>query len=88
MIAVDEGARRAGEFAFGLNEAVTAFTREILFDEKIGGTVHLALGTAYPETGSVNRSALHWDLICDLRNGGEVYADGELCYRDGAFLDV
>ena len=87
MIAVDEGARRAGEFAFGLNEAVTSFTREILFDEKIGGTVHLALGTAYPETGSANRSALHWDLICDLRNGGEVYADGELAYRDGAFLD-
>jgi aminopeptidase len=87
MIAVDEGARRVGEFAFGLNEAVTSFTREILFDEKIGGTVHLALGTAYPETGSTNRSALHWDLICDLRNGGEVYADGELAYRDGAFLN-
>ncbi len=88
MIAVDDGARRAGEFAFGLNEAVTSFTREILFDEKIGGTMHLALGTAYPETGSANRSALHWDLICDLRGGGEVYADGELCYRDGAFLLV
>jgi aminopeptidase len=88
MIAVDDGARRAGEFAFGLNDAVTAFTRETLFDEKIGGTVHLALGTAYPETGSSNRSALHWDLICDLRNGGEVYADGELVYRDGAFLDA
>jgi aminopeptidase len=86
MIAVDEGARRVGEFAFGLNDAVTSFTREILFDEKIGGTVHLALGTAYPETGSANRSALHWDLICDLRNGGEVYADGELAYRDGRFL--
>ena len=87
MIAVDDGARRAGEFAFGMNQAVTRFTREILFDEKIGGTVHLALGTAYPETGSANRSALHWDLICDLRSGGEVYADGELCYRDGAFLE-
>jgi aminopeptidase len=87
MIAVDDGARRAGEFAFGMNQAVTRFTREILFDEKIGGTVHLALGTAYPGTGSSNRSALHWDLICDLRSGGEVYADGELCYRDGAFLD-
>jgi aminopeptidase len=86
MVAVDDGARRVGEFAFGLNENVTAFTREILFDEKIGGTVHLALGTAYPETGSANRSALHWDLICDLRDGGEVYADGELAYRDGAFL--
>jgi aminopeptidase len=88
MVAVDEGARRVGEFAFGLNDAVTAFTREILFDEKIGGTVHLALGTAYPETGSSNRSALHWDLICDLRNGGEVYADGELAYRDGRFLEL
>ncbi len=88
MIAVDEGARRVGEFAFGLNEAVTSFTREILFDEKIGGTIHLALGTAYPETGSANRSALHWDLICDLRHGGEVYADGELCYRDGVFLEA
>ena len=86
MVAVDDGARRVGEFAFGLNENVTEFTREILFDEKIGGTVHLALGTAYPETGSANRSALHWDLICDLRDGGEVYADGELAYRDGAFL--
>jgi aminopeptidase len=88
MIAVDEGARRAGEFAFGLNDAVTFFTREILFDEKLGGTVHLALGTAYPQTGSSNRSALHWDLICDLRDGGEVYADGDLVYRDGAFLHV
>ena len=87
MIVVDEGAKRVGEFAFGLNEAVTTFSRETLFDEKIGGTIHLALGTAYPETGSTNRSALHWDMVCDLRNGGEVYADGEVVYRDGAFLD-
>jgi aminopeptidase len=87
MIAMDEGARRVGEFAFGLNEAVPFFTRDILFDEKIGGTVHLALGTAYPETGGLNRSALHWDLICDLRFGSEVYADGELVYRDGKFLN-
>ncbi len=87
MIAVDEGARRIGEFAFGLNEAVDVFTRNILFDEKIGGTVHLALGTAYPECGGTNRSALHWDLICDLRSGGEVYADGELIYENGRFLN-
>jgi aminopeptidase len=86
MIALDEGARRVGEFAFGLNAAVTQFTRNIGFDEKIDGTVHLALGTAYPESGGVNRSGLHWDMICDLRSGGEVYADGELVYRDGAFL--
>lgn len=87
MIGMDDGARRVGEFAFGMNEAVTAFTKNILFDEKIGGTVHLALGTGYPETGSLNRSGLHWDLVCDLREGGEVYADGRLVYRDGRFLE-
>jgi aminopeptidase len=87
MIAMDDGARRVGEFAFGLNEAVPMFTRNTLFDEKIGGTVHLALGTAYPETGGLNRSALHWDLVCDLRSGSEIYADGELVYRDGRFLN-
>jgi aminopeptidase len=87
MIDLDDGARRVGEFAFGLNDAVPFFTKNILFDEKIGGTVHLALGTAYPESGGLNRSALHWDMICDLRAGGEVYADGELVYRDGAFLN-
>jgi aminopeptidase len=87
MIAMDEGARRAGEFAFGLNRDIEEYTRNTLFDEKIGGTVHLALGRAYPETGGVNTSALHWDLVCDLRSGSEVYADGELVYRDGRFLD-
>jgi aminopeptidase len=87
MIAMDDGARRVGEFAFGMNEAVPMFTRNTLFDEKIGGTMHLALGTAYPETGGLNRSALHWDLVCDLRSGSEVYADGELVYRDGQFLN-
>jgi aminopeptidase len=86
MIAVDEGARRLGELAFGLNDAIQLFTRNILFDEKIGGTVHLALGSAYPECGGENRSALHWDMICDLRSGSEVFADGELIYRDGRFL--
>ena len=88
MIGVDEGARRVGEFAFGLNDAIPMFTRNILFDEKIGGTVHLALGTAYPECGGTNRSALHWDMICDLRSGSEVHADGELVYRDGCFLNI
>jgi aminopeptidase len=87
MIGVDEGARRIGELAFGLNDAVDVFTRNILFDEKIGGTLHLALGTAYPECGGTNRSALHWDMICDLRSGSEVFADGELIYRDGRFLN-
>jgi aminopeptidase len=87
MLAMDEGARRVGEFSFGLNEAVQRFTGHTLFDEKIGGTVHLALGAAYPESGGTNQSALHWDLVCDLRGGGEVLADGELVYRDGRFLD-
>jgi aminopeptidase len=88
MVAVDDGARRVGELAFGLNDAVSVFTRNILFDEKIGGTMHLALGSAYPECGGTNRSALHWDMICDLRSGSEVYADGELVYRDGRFLSL
>ncbi len=86
MLDVDEGARRVGEFAFGLNEHLRTFTGSSLFDEKIGGTVHLALGESYPESGGVNRSKLHWDMVCDLRQGGQVYADGELVYRDGRFL--
>jgi aminopeptidase len=86
MLAMDEGARRVGECAFGMNDAVEEFTGHTLFDEKIGGTVHLALGMSYPESGGVNHSALHWDLVCDLRAGSEVYADGELVYRDGEFL--
>ena len=85
LLAMDEGARRLGEVAFGTNYDITRFSRNILFDEKIGGTIHLALGAGYPETGSRNVSALHWDLICDMRQG-EAYADGELFYRDGAFL--
>lgn len=84
MLGMDEGARRLGEAAFGLNYGITKFTRNILFDEKIGGTMHMALGAAYPETGATNASALHWDMICDLRDG-EVYADGELCYKGGKF---
>ncbi|MGH3022839.1 MAG: aminopeptidase [Gaiellaceae bacterium] len=87
MLALDDGARHVGEFSFGLNEAVTEFTGHTLFDEKIGGTVHLALGASYPESGGQVQSALHWDLVCDLRSASEVYADGELVYRDGRFVD-
>jgi aminopeptidase len=86
MIDTDEGARYLGEFAFGTNQGVQRFTKNILFDEKIGGTVHMALGTGYPETGSQNRSAIHWDMICDLRRGGEVWVDGVLFAQDGKFL--
>jgi aminopeptidase len=86
MLDLDAGARVLGEFAFGTNYGIARFTRNILFDEKIGGTVHLALGAAYPETGGTNRSGLHWDMICDLRSDSEVRADGEVIYRNGKFL--
>jgi len=81
----DEGARFVGEFAIGTNESINRFTGEILFDEKIGGSFHMALGSAYPQTGGVNESAIHWDMICDLRQGGEIRVDGELFYQDGQF---
>lgn len=85
MLNMDEGARYLGEAAFGLNYSITRFTRNILFDEKIGGTMHMALGESYPEAGGKNNSGLHWDMVCDLHDG-EVYADGELCYQNGKFL--
>ena len=87
MVGLDDGARRVGEFAFGMNDAISEYTGNLLLDEKIGGTVHLALGRSVPGTGGENTSGLHWDIVCDLRAGGEVYADGELVYRDGAFLN-
>jgi aminopeptidase len=86
MVAMDAGSSILGEFAIGTNYEVTDFTKQILFDEKIGGTCHMALGAGYPNTGSQNRSGLHWDMVCDLRAGGEIHADGEPIYRDGAFL--
>lgn len=82
----DEGSRRVGEFAIGTNESITRFTRQILFDEKINGSFHMALGAGYPESGSQNKSAIHWDLICDLREGGEIWVDDELLYQNGKFV--
>ncbi len=82
----DEGSRYLGEFAIGTNEGIQQFTREILFDEKIGGSFHMALGAGYPETGSKNESAIHWDMVCDLRQGGEIWVDGQLLYRSGKFV--
>jgi aminopeptidase len=75
-----------GEFAIGTNAGIQRFTREILFDEKIGGSFHMALGASYPESGGVNQSAIHWDMICDLREGGEIEADGQLLYKNGKFV--
>ena len=72
MLDSDAGARYVGEFAIGTNKGITRFTRQILFDEKINGSFHMALGAGYPETGSKNESAIHWDMICDLRDGGEI----------------
>src|SRR5947209_3430353 len=86
MLDLDAGARYLGEFAFGNNVRVNRGTKNILFDEKMGGTVHLALGASYPETGGVNQSALHWDMICDLRTSGEVWVDDTLFLKDGKIL--
>ncbi|MGF1507034.1 MAG: aminopeptidase, partial [Anaerolineae bacterium] len=85
VLDTDEGSRTLGEFAIGTNRQIQDFTRSILFDEKIGGTVHMAVGAGYPDTGSVNKSAVHWDMICDMRDGGEIIVDGELFYKDGEF---
>ncbi len=82
----DAGARFLGEFAIGTNFGINRFTGNILFDEKIGGTVHLAIGMGYPETGSKNRSAVHWDMICDMRNDSAIHVDGDLFYRNGEFV--
>ncbi len=85
MLDQDEGARTMGEIAVGTNYAITDFTRNTLFDEKIGGTFHAAVGAGYPESGNSNESALHWDMVCDLRRGGTIEADGEVFSRDGRF---
>jgi aminopeptidase len=86
MIDLDPGARRLGELGIGLNYGINRFTGSILYDEKIGGTVHLALGRSYPETGGTNESALHWDLIVDTRASGRVVADGATVMEDGRWL--
>ncbi len=80
-----DGADRIGEAAIGTNYSITRFTKNMLFDEKMGGTIHIALGNAYPETGGLNKSAIHWDLLKDMKNS-EIYADSELFYKNGKFL--
>jgi aminopeptidase len=82
----DGGSHFVGEFAIGTNHGITRFTREILFDEKISGSFHMALGAGYPETGSKNESAIHWDMICDLREDGEIWVDNERFYQNGEFM--
>jgi len=85
MLKLDEGARVAGEFAIGTNKRIDRFTKNILFDEKIGGTIHMALGAGFKEIGSKNESGLHWDMICDMHDGGQIFVDGELFYESGEF---
>ena len=86
MLESDSGSRFLGEYAIGTNFDINRFTGNILFDEKIGGTFHMALGAGYPETGSHNKSAIHWDMICDLRTDSDILVDGELFYRNGQFV--
>lgn len=86
MLNSDAGSRYLGEFAIGTNFEIDKFTGNILFDEKIGGTFHMALGAGYPETGSKNKSVIHWDMICDMRKDAEITVDGEVMYRNGQFV--
>jgi aminopeptidase len=86
MLESDQGSRYIGEFAIGTNFDINKFTGNILFDEKIGGSFHMALGAGYPETGSKNKSSIHWDMICDMRKNAEITVDGELFYKNGQFV--
>ena len=83
MIKADDGASRVGELAFGTNYSITRFTKNTLFDEKIGGTMHVAIGASLPETGGRNKSGVHWDMVCDTRKGFTVYGDGRPIMKDG-----
>jgi aminopeptidase len=85
LLDTDEGSRRLGELGIGTNYGIDRGTRDVLLDEKIGGTVHMAVGAAYPESGGTNESAVHTDLVCDLRQGGRIEVDGELLQENGQF---
>jgi len=86
MLDTDKGARYLGEVGIGVNYGIKHFSKDILFDEKIGGTVHLAVGRSYKDAGGKNESAIHWDMIKDLRAGGAIYVDGTMIQRNGRFL--
>ncbi len=81
-----KGARRFGEAAIGTNKNINRITKNILFDEKMGGSIHMAIGQSYLQCGGKNESSIHWDMITDMKNGGEIYADGEIVYKNGEFL--
>ena len=86
ILRTDEGASIIGEFGIGTNPLWNLFSKDILLDEKIGGTVHIALGRAYPGTGGTNQSAIHWDMIKDMRQEGQIYLDGALIFENGRIL--
>lgn len=86
ILQTDPGASRIGEFAIGTNPALTLFCKDILLDEKIGGTLHIALGRAYPQGGGTNQSAIHWDIVKDTRQNGEIYLDGRLIFKNGKVM--
>jgi len=86
LLATDEGSSRFGEVAIGTNYGINKFTKNMLFDEKIGGTIHMAIGDSMAEAGGINKSVIHWDMLCDMRDGGKIYADGELFYENGKFI--
>jgi len=86
LLDTDEGARRLGEIGIGTNYGIDRGTKDVLLDEKIGGTVHLAVGASYPESGGKNESAVHTDMVCDLRQGGRLEVDGELFQENGRFV--
>ncbi|MDF2673755.1 MAG: peptidase, partial [Clostridiales bacterium] len=87
LLDTDEGSRILGEFAIGTNYGIQKFTKNMLFDEKIGGTIHAAIGSVPMATGGTNQSGIHWDMLCNMKDGGEIYADGELIYKDGRFVN-
>jgi aminopeptidase len=86
QLALDEGSKRLGEFAIGTNAQIQRHTGNTLFDEKIGGTIHMALGLGFPNTGSLNQSSIHWDMVHNMKNGGEIRIDGDLFYQNGRFM--
>jgi len=86
LLEFDDGSYRFGEVAIGTNYNIKKFTKNMLFDEKIGGTIHMAIGDSMPEAGGKNRSNIHWDMLCDMREEGKIYADGELFYQNGNFI--
>jgi len=86
MLDTDPGARYLGELGIGVNYGIKQFSKDILFDEKIGGTVHLAVGRSYEDAGGKNISAIHWDMIKDLRTNGAIYLDGKQIQKNGRFL--